>query len=117
MRPGPSLRRQISGLPAVKIYTTVIKALEDQIEKVKQDKAKACAARALDEMEQKTAESAPDKETRQQIKELQESVLSKADLTLSLTKEEYKQKLKKLQKKMELARRTVPQKDPGGARL
>ncbi len=97
----------------VKIYTTVIKALEDQIEKVKQDKAKACAARALDEMEQKTAESAPDKETRQQIKELQESVLSKADLTLSLTKEEYKQKLKKLQKKMELLhgelyRRRIP---------
>ena len=48
-----------------------------------------------------------------QMKDLQVSILSKADLSLSYTREEYKEKLDKLQKKMEklhgeLYRRRIP---------
>ena len=95
----------------VKIYTVVIKALTEQIEKQKQEKVREQAA--SDEIAEKPQDSEIEEQTRQQIKELQESILSKADLTLTLSREEYKKKLKKLQKKIErlhgeLYRRRIP---------
>ena len=83
----------------LKIYTSVIKAMEEQIEKVKQ------------ETEEKKQKGAPQMD--EDMRELQVSILSKADLSLSYTREEYKEKLDKLQKKMEklhgeLYRRRIP---------
>ncbi|HJB00418.1 MAG TPA: polyphosphate:AMP phosphotransferase [Candidatus Mediterraneibacter merdavium] len=83
----------------LKIYTSVIKAMEEQIEKVGREKA---------EQKQK---GAPQMDA--DMRELQVSILSKADLSLSYTREEYKEKLDKLQKKMEklhgeLYRRRIP---------
>ncbi len=97
----------------VKIYTTVIRILTEQIEKVKKEKAKLRATEVLDEIEEQKKETDMHQKEKQQIRELQESILAKADLTLSLTKEEYKKKLKKLQKKLEilhgeLYRRRIP---------
>lgn len=79
----------------VKIYTTVIKAMSEQIDKARCQKE----------------ESAP--QTEDEMRELQVSILSKADLSLHYTKEEYKKKLDKLQKKMEklhgeLYRKRIP---------
>lgn len=97
----------------VKIYTTVIRILTEQIENVKKEKAKLRATEVLDEIEEQKKETDMHQKEKQQIRELQESILAKADLTLSLTKEEYKKKLKKLQKKLEilhgeLYRRRIP---------
>ncbi|MBC5688056.1 polyphosphate:AMP phosphotransferase [Mediterraneibacter sp. NSJ-55] len=97
----------------VKIYTTVIRILTEKIEKVKKEKAKLRATEVLDEIEEQKKETDMQQKEKQQIRELQESILAKADLTLSLTKEEYKKKLKKLQKKLEilhgeLYRRRIP---------
>lgn len=91
----------------LKIYTTVIKAMADQIEKVQKEKAEETAGETEGEM----AEIA--READEEMKELQVSILSKADLSLRYTKEEYKEKLDKLQKKMEklhgeLYRRRIP---------
>lgn len=96
----------------VKIYTTVIKVLEEHLEELKKQQAKEKVAEAMEEMD--TAQAAT--ETEKPIVEekiLQESVLSKADLSLALTKEEFQEKLKKLQKKLglfhsELYRRRIP---------
>ena len=102
----------------VKIYTTVIKAMADQIEKVKRQNEKKAAEKAA-------AAAAPEKaapadvideiakEADAEMKELQVSILSKADLSLSYTREEYKEKLDKLQAKIEklhgeLYRRRIP---------
>lgn len=76
---------------AVKIYKTVIKALEAAVEKKPEKEEKAS------ELDEKPVES----------------VLSKADLTLSYTREEYEKKKKKLQKELtklhgELYRRRIP---------
>lgn len=73
---------------AVKIYSRVANALQEAVERKEAQNAEIPA-------ERQEAEVSEDKS-------LQESVLAKADLTLSYTKEEYKKKLKKLQKKMEL---------------
>ena len=99
----------------LKIYTTVVKAMADQIEKVKRHNAEKAAKKAS------AAKEAPEtdpvneiaREADEQMKELQVSILSKADLSLSYTREEYKEKLDKLQKKLEklhgeLYRRRIP---------
>lgn len=109
----------------VKIYTTVIKAMVDQIEKVQQRNAEKAAAKAEKAKTEESAQvsgadgAAGDEllkiaqETDADMKELQVSILSKADLSLSYTREEYKEKLDKLQKKLErlhgeLYRRRIP---------
>ncbi len=84
----------------VKIYTIVIQMLEEKIKEVMQKKAQ-------------TAESTGIEKTVSLDSSLQESVLMKADLSLSLTKEEYKKRLKELQSKIkllhgELYRRRIP---------
>ncbi len=83
---------------AVKIYTIVIEALEKKIKEVE------CGENTA------VSDSAVEKE---KDKILGESILSKADLSLSYTKEEYKKRIKKLQKKIEklhgeLYRRRIP---------
>ncbi|MDD3360123.1 MAG: polyphosphate:AMP phosphotransferase [Hespellia sp.] len=69
----------------IKIYTTVINALAAKVEAAKMPKAEEVAA------------AKPEYD-----KELQSSILSKADLTKMLTKEEYKKKLKVLQEKIQM---------------
>lgn len=94
----------------VKIYTTVIKAMADQIEKLSvqaEKKAGTEAGQSCGNVSQVAQEA--DRE----LRELQVSILSKADLTLKYTREEYDGKLEKLQKKMEklhgeLYRRRIP---------
>ena len=104
----------------VKIYTTVLRTLTDAVERKKADELdKKAADRHLDadgslgEEQRNASESGP--EVRQKIceDEFKISVLSKADLTLAYTREEYEKKLKKLQKKIallhnELYRRRIP---------
>lgn len=85
----------------VKIYTTVINAMADRIEKVRREQADR----------EKAGQTVPCEG--EEMKELQVSILSKADLSLQYTREEYKKKLDKLQKKMEklhgeLYRRRIP---------
>ena len=85
----------------VKIYTTVINAMADRIEKVRREQADR----------EKEGQTVPCEG--EDVKELQVSILSKADLSLQYTREEYKKKLDKLQKKMEklhgeLYRRRIP---------
>lgn len=96
-----------------KIYTVVIKALAEQIEKVRQNSAKEKAAEALSEMQQDSEVSALARAAAEHVNDMQESILAKADLTLAYSKDEYKLRLKKLQKKMELLhgelyRRRIP---------
>lgn len=101
----------------LKIYTTVIKAMADQIEKVQEEKEEKEAKKLADA--EAASESKADavaeiaKEADEEMKDLQVSILSKADLSLHYTREEYKEKLDKLQKKMEklhgeLYRRRIP---------
>lgn len=83
----------------LKIYTSVIKAVSEQIEKARKQAGKemrGLSGGVSDGMGQ-----------------MQVSILSGADLSLRYTKEQYKKKLKKLQKKMEklhgeLYRRRIP---------
>ncbi|MCI6421310.1 MAG: polyphosphate:AMP phosphotransferase [Blautia sp.] len=82
----------------VKIYASVIRQMQDKIEEVKQKKA---------------SQSKEKEKTEEMVTLLESSVLSKADLSLAYTKEEYKQKLEKLQSRMsmlhsELYRRRIP---------
>lgn len=84
-----------------KIYTTVINAMANRIEKVRKEQADR----------KKEGQTVPCEG--EEMKELQVSILSKADLSLQYTREEYKKKLEKLQKKMEklhgeLYRRRIP---------
>ncbi|HJA65796.1 polyphosphate:AMP phosphotransferase [Lachnoclostridium sp. An169] len=102
----------------VKIYTTVIKALADAIEEVQAAAEQKKAEKEVEERDnavlsgtEKIAEIA--QEADHDMKELQVSILSKADLSLKYTREEYKEKLDKLQKKIEklhgeLYRRRIP---------
>ena len=88
-----------------KIFAEVIRILE---EKVKEKKAQKAAKESSAKDSQQKAQSPEDFGNG-----LDSSVLSKADLTLSYTKEEYKEKLKKLQDRMsllhgELYRRRIP---------
>ncbi|HJA11855.1 MAG TPA: polyphosphate:AMP phosphotransferase [Candidatus Mediterraneibacter merdipullorum] len=101
----------------LKIYTTVIKAMADQIEKIQAEKARkesgkaaetAADAGASGDLIRKIAE-----ETDEEMKDLQVSILSKADLSLHYEREEYKEKLEKLQSRLEklhgeLYRRRIP---------
>ena len=94
----------------VKIYTTVIKAMADQIEKLARQKKKDTADQ---EMEDHMNVSEVAREADKELKELQVSILSKADLSLKYSREEYEEKLDKLQKKIEklhgeLYRRRIP---------
>ena len=76
----------------VKIYSIVVKTLEQKIREVARKKAEdAEGSGSMTMTEEQPAEDLV----------LKESVLSKADLSLSYTKEEYKEKLSKLQKKLE----------------
>lgn len=97
----------------VKIYTTVIKAMADQIEKVQRKKEEESTAKDAGETSVSLEASQVAREAEGELKELQVSILSKADLSLRYTQEEYREKLKKLQKKMEklhgeLYRRRIP---------
>lgn len=94
----------------VKIYTTVIKAMADQIEKLARQKKKDTADQ---ETEDHMNVSEVAREADKELKELQVSILSKADLSLKYSREEYEEKLDKLQKKIEklhgeLYRRRIP---------
>ncbi|MEJ8733455.1 MULTISPECIES: polyphosphate:AMP phosphotransferase [Mediterraneibacter] len=102
---------------AVKMYSTVIAFLEEEIKKRRNEQVKTRATEVLRELESEKEVQAGEiqspKTEESQISKLQESILSKADLTCTLTKEEYKKKLKKLQKKIEmlhgeLYRRRIP---------
>ena len=85
----------------VKIYTTVIKAMADQIEKVQRQKAAEQAAGTAEEIADGSEAAAVARQADEEMKELQVSILSKADLTLSYDRDEYQKRLKKLQKKIE----------------
>ncbi len=101
----------------LKIYTTVIKAMADQIEKAQRQKEKKAAGRDEKAEDRQASEDGLIREIAKaaddEMRELQVSILSKADLTLSYTREEYKEKLDGLQKKIqklhgELYRRRIP---------
>ena len=101
----------------LKIYTTVIKAMADQIEKLQKEKEEKEAKKLADSESAAGGETDAvaeiAKEADEEMKDLQVSILSKADLSLHYTREEYKEKLDKLQKKMEklhgeLYRRRIP---------
>ena len=92
-----------------KIYAIVIQALAERVESVR---------RAIKEKENVKAYTAEDlrmmgQEETQKDRKLGESILAKADLSLTYSKEEYKKRLQKLQDKMsklhgELYRRRIP---------
>lgn len=87
----------------VKIYTIVVNALMQKIDEAEKEKARKEAGETVQGHQRE----------RVYDKDLQASTLSKADLSLSYTREEYKEKLKKLQDKMELLhselyRRRIP---------
>lgn len=101
----------------LKIYTTVIKAMADQIEKLQKEKEEKEAKKLADSESAAGGETDAvaeiAKEADEEMKDLQVSILSKADLSLHYTREEYKEKLDKLQKKVEklhgeLYRRRIP---------
>ena len=94
----------------VKIYTTVIKAMAEQIEKQERQKKKVTADQ---ETEDHMNVSEVAREAEKGLRELQVSILSKADLSLKYSREEYEENLDKLQKKIEklhgeLYRRRIP---------
>ena len=96
----------------LKIYNTVIKAMAEQVEKAKENiRAKETAAQQPEVNDD--VDAVISKEAGDNIKDMQVSILSKADLSLSYTKEEYKEKLDTLQKKIEklhgeIYRRRIP---------
>ena len=87
-----------------------------QIEKVKRQNAEKKAEEPAAEKELSGGDDPVDRiaqEADEQMRELQVSILSKADLSLSYSREEYKEKIDKLQKKLdklhgELYRRRIP---------
>ena len=90
---------------AAKIYATVIAALSEAVEKYEEARARKAAEAGKTDCEKQVcaAEDA----------DFGGSVLAKADLTKTMTKEEYKKRIKELQKKMErlhgeLYRRRIP---------
>jgi polyphosphate:AMP phosphotransferase len=86
----------------VKIYTVVIKALEEYLEQLKKAKVKEKAAEALAELSAEESMSSEVNRPDTSEKKLQESILAKADLSLSLEREMYKKQLRKLQKRIEI---------------
>lgn len=96
-----------------KIYTVVIKALAEKIEKVVQAQAGKAASSVVGETQEEGIASAAAKMAAEAANDLQESILAKTDLSLTCSPEEYQKKLKKLQGKMELLhgelyRRRIP---------
>ena len=88
-----------------KIYTTVVEKLSEKV-------AEKRAEIALDE-EKKNAEQEKTQWQPKEDRELDSTVLTKVDLTLAYTKEEYKEKLDRLQNRIqelhgELYRRRIP---------
>ncbi len=97
----------------VKIYTVVIKALEECLEKSRKDKVREKAAEALAELSTEDITTTETYKADTDEKKLQESILAKVDLNLSLDREAYKKQLKKLQNKIEILhsevyRRKIP---------
>lgn len=94
-----------------KIYATVIRALEEQVRAVKEKQAEEAEKKSA---EKKAAAKENDKFlSADEKKELETSILKTVDLSLTLTREDYKAKLKKLQEKLallhsELYRRRIP---------
>lgn len=87
-----------------KIFSAVIKRLSEKIQEVKEKQGNK---------EEMSKPEATAENLREKHKDLESSVLSKADLTLAYTEEEYKEKLKALQDRMEilhseLYRRRIP---------
>ena len=87
-----------------KIYTIVVQMLENRIREVRE---------SIENSGNRSDESPDISITTVADKRLRESVLTKTDLTLSYTKEEYKEKLEILQKKLkklhgELYRKRIP---------
>lgn len=82
----------------VKIYSAVIAAMEQKIQEVKQEKEAKAKEDAL--KKQVVTEKAAEKSTGEDSV-LRTSSLNSADLSLSYTKEEYKEKLEKLQNRIQ----------------
>ena len=82
----------------VKIYSAVIAAMEQKIQEVKQEKEAKAKEDAL--KKQGVTEKAAEKSTGEDSV-LRTSSLNSADLSLSYTKEEYKEKLEKLQNRIQ----------------
>lgn len=80
----------------VKIYSAVIRAMEQKIREVKEEQA---AHEATVKVEKQLEEYKTQDKTEDNI--LRTSSLNSVDLTLSYTKEEYKEKLEKLQKRIQ----------------
>lgn len=76
----------------VKVFTTVISMLEQQIERVRQRKDQPLVRKS-------SPTNTPDEVTNASVK-LSSSVLDKVDLSLALTKEEYKAELKTCQQRI-----------------
>ena len=88
----------------VKVVSTVIRRLEKQINQVLEEKKKKEAAKATPEKEPSASE---------QNDIFRSSILNSVDLSLSFTKEEYRERLNVLQKRLsllhsELYRRRIP---------
>ena len=88
-------------------------AMEEQVKHALKEQDSKELKRAETVTQEKTESVADVSKADETAKDLQQSVLAKADLTLSYTKEEYKEKLKKLQDKLELLhgelyRRRIP---------
>ena len=88
----------------VKVVSTVIRRLEKQINQVLEEKKKKEAAKATPEKESSASE---------QNDIFRSSILNSVDLSLSFTKEEYRERLNVLQKRLsllhsELYRRRIP---------
>ncbi len=93
-----------------KIYSIVAKILAQKVRDVKEQKraVQEKAARMAETLAAAMSGQAPDSD-----RKMGESILSRADLSLSYTKEEYKQRLNELQKRIEqlhgeLYRRRIP---------
>lgn len=105
---------------AVKIISTVIERLEEKVAEVKEKEEAKAKAREKKGKEAAAKRKAGDAENTENAEEcvpekfsLRSSILSSADLTLSYTKAEYKEKLKELQERMavlhsDLYRRRIP---------
>lgn len=97
----------------VKIYTTVIKAMADRIEKIRSAKAEDVSGEGFQGKEEEDAVSRIAKTADAEMKKLQVSILSRADLSLCCTRKEYREKLDRLQSKLEklhgeLYRKRIP---------
>lgn len=81
----------------VKMYSAVIRALEQKIQDVKEEKAISEAAKQVVKEEQ----ASPEQELVSEDQILRTSSLNSVDLSLKLDKKEYKQELERLQNRIE----------------